>query len=80
MNAPAVVLLHTVSLAGTTAIGVGDTLTVKECVTPGQVAVGVTAITAVVAAVPLLVAVKAAIVAPEPDAPSPMDVLEFVHV
>jgi len=55
-------------------------LTVKECVTPGQVAVGVTAITAVVAAVPLLVAVKAAIVAPEPDAPSPMDVLEFVHV
>lgn len=80
MNAPAVVLLHTVALAGTMAAGVGDTLTVKERAAPRQVAVGVTVITAVLVVVPLLVAVNEGIAAPDPDAAKPTDVLELVQV
>ena len=81
LNAPAVVLLHTVTLAGTTATGVGDTLTVNSCTAPGQVAaVGVTVNTPVVVAEPPLVAVKDARAAPEPEAPMPIVVLLLAQV
>ena len=81
LYAPAVVLLHTVALAGTTATGVGDTLTVKSCTAPGQVAaVGVTVNTPVVVVVPPLVAVNEAKEAPAPDAPMPIVVLLLAHV
>ena len=80
MNAPAVVLLHTVALAGTMAVGVGDTLTVKERAAPRQVAVGVTAITAVAVTVPVLTAVNEAMVEPDPDAAKPIEGLELVQL
>ena len=73
-------VLQTVCVAGNTFIdGVGDTLTVNDCTGPTQVAdVGVTAITAVVVVLPVLVAVNAAML-PEPDAHNPSDGLELVQ-
>ena len=80
INAPAVPPLHTVVLGDTVATGVGDTLIVKDLTAPGQPAnIGVTAITDVAVTVPVLTAVNAAML-PEPDAASPIDVLEFVQL
>lgn len=60
--------------------GSGLTVTINDCAGPKQVPVsGVTEITAVTGTVPVLMAVNAAIV-PEPDAPSPIDVLVLVQV
>ena len=79
LNAPAVLLLQKVWLAGTVSIGVGFTVTVKLCVVPTQVAaVGVTAMIAVVATEPLFTAVKAAIL-PAPEFTRPIVVLLFVQ-
>ena len=79
LNAPAVLLLQKVWLAGTVSIGVGFTVTVKLCVVPTHVAaVGVTAMIAVVATEPLFTAVKAAIL-PAPEFTRPIVVLLFVH-
>jgi len=82
LTADVAVVLQTVCVAGNTFIdGVGDTFTVNDCTAPVQpAAVGVTDITAVAVTVPVLVAVKAAIVEPEPDAANPIDGLELVQV
>jgi len=81
LKPPAVVLLHTVVLAGTVTTGVGDTFTVNSCTAPGQVAaVGVTVNTPVVVTVPVLAAVKEATEEPEPDAPIPIVVLLLAQV
>ena len=77
---PAVVLLHTVAVAGTVSIGVGDTLTVNSCTAPTQVAaVGVTVNMPVAVTVPLLIPVKEAREDPAPDAPMPIVVLLLAH-
>ena len=81
LNAPAVVLLQNTWLAGTVAIGVGNTFTVNDFTAPMQVAaVGVTVNMPVAVTVPLLVPVKEAREEPEPDAPMPIVVLLLDHV
>lgn len=71
---------HTVLLLGTPLmLGVGLTVIVYVIGEPVQPeAEGVTVIVAVIVLVPAFVAVKAEIV-PDPLAPSPIAVLEFVH-
>lgn len=60
--------------------GSGLTVTMNDCAGPKQEPVsGVTEITDVTGTVPVLTAVNAAIV-PEPDAPSPIEVLVLVQV
>ena len=81
LKPPAVVLLHTVALAGTITTGLGDILTVNKRTAPIQVAaIGVTVNTPVAVTVPVLVPVKAPTEAPEPDAPMPIVVLLLAHV
>ena len=74
--------LQTVCVTGSTFIvGVGDTLTVKDCTAPTQVAaVGVTVNTPVAVTVPVLVAAKEPTEEVEPDEPPPIDGLPLAHV
>ena len=68
--------LQTTWSDGSVTAGVGLTVMVKLCGVPtqtGPAVLGVTVIVATTGVVPALVAVKAAIVPPEPDAASPID-------
>jgi hypothetical protein len=80
-NAPAVVLLHTVLLAGTVTAGEGDTLMVNVCIAPMQPAeeTEVTVTTADTVAVPVLIVVNAGIV-PVPVEPRPIDGVVLVQL
>ena len=80
LNAPAVVLLHTVLLAGTVTAGVGDTLMVNVRTAPPQPAEEeVTVTTADTVAVPVLMVVNAGIV-PVPVVPRPIDGVVLVQL
>lgn len=80
VNPETVVPEHTVLFPGTVTVAVGSTVILNEDGAPWQpLAFGVTVMTAVMAALPVLYAVKAGIL-PVPPAGNPIDVFELVHV
>ena len=80
VTAAVVAPLHSDWPVGVVTVGVGFTVMLKLCGTPPQpLATGVTVIKADEAAVPLLVAVKPAIL-PEPAGARPMVILLFAQV